>query len=131
MFADSTYVAVLTWSFIVTNAARLFAYLPTMSRLARPGCSGDGQSQLTWLLWTVSNATLTLHLFEQLQRHVDATVLLSLGNVLMNLIILSMVRRGHKRTKRSSVSSSLIAFAGTGAGARSHRFTGTSGGERH
>jgi hypothetical protein len=105
MTMDSTYAAVLTWTFIVSNAARLFAYLPTISRLAQPGCTGDGHSELTWLLWTVSNATLTLQLFEQLQRQVDATVLLSLGNVLMNLIVLSMVRQAHRRTRSSDAAS--------------------------
>ena len=105
MNADSTYIAVLTWSYCVTNAARLLAYLPTISELARPRCTADGQSQLTWLLWTVSNATLTLHLFEQLAHQVDATVLLSLGNVLMNLVVLSMVRRAQKRARHAGVSS--------------------------
>jgi hypothetical protein len=97
---DSIYLVVLAWSFVITNAARLFAYLPTISKLARPGCTADGQSQLTWALWTVSNATFTLHLFEQLQRQVDATVLLCLGNVMMNLIIFLMVRRAQCRATR-------------------------------
>jgi hypothetical protein len=95
---DSLYLMAVTWSFLAMNAIRLLAYLPTITKLAQPGCTGDGQSQLTWALGALSNATLTLHLFEQHQRHVDTAVLLCFTNVVMNVVVLLLVHKAQSRT---------------------------------
>jgi hypothetical protein len=98
----SLYATVLSWAFLLTNSLRVFTYLPTIKKLLRPDVTGDCQSQLTWLLWTVSNITLTLHLFEVNHRHFNEMILISAANALMCGVCLCLVRVVHVRTSRAS-----------------------------
>jgi hypothetical protein len=100
---SSLYVVALTWAFMLTNALRVFTYLPTIVKLLKPDVTGDCQSTLTWFLWTVSNATFALHLFETNHRKLDEVVLFSAANTLMCLICLSLVYRVQSRSQRNQV----------------------------
>jgi hypothetical protein len=96
---SSLYAVALTWAFMLTNSLRVFTYLPTIVKLLDPDVTGDCQSTLTWFLWTVSNATLVLHLFEINHRKLDEVVLFSAANTLMCLICMCLVYRVQTRSK--------------------------------
>jgi hypothetical protein len=96
---SSLYVVALTWAFMLTNSLRVFTYLPTIVKLLDPDVTGDCQSTLTWFLWTVSNATFALHLFETNHRKLDEVVLFSAANTLMCLICLCLVQRVQSRSR--------------------------------
>lgn len=98
---SSPYTVALMWGFMVSNALRVFTYLPTILKLLKPNVTGDCQSTLTWLLWTLSNATLTLQLFEVNERRYNDVMLFSAVNTPMCLICLVLVYRVQARTRRS------------------------------
>jgi hypothetical protein len=95
--ASSFYATVLSWAFLATNSVRVVAYLPTIKKLLRAEATADCQSQLTWLLWSASNLTLALHLFESNHRQINEMILITSGNALMCCICLHLVRRAHIR----------------------------------
>ncbi len=97
----SLYRQLLAWAFVITNATRVLTYIPMIRKLLAPGCRADGQSQLTWVLWSLSNATLTLQLFEQNGRRIDATVACCMANLVMNLFVLVLIRHAQHRTGRN------------------------------
>jgi hypothetical protein len=97
---SSLYATVLSWTFLVTNSMRVLAYPPTIKKLLRAEATADCQSQLTWLLWSASNLTLALHLFESNHRQVNQMILITSGNALMCCICLYLVRRAHARVSR-------------------------------
>jgi hypothetical protein len=98
---SSLYVVALTWAFMLTNALRVFTYLPTIVKLLKPDVTGDCQSTLTWFLWTVSNATLALHLFETNHRKLSEVLLFSVANAVMCFICLCLVYRVQSRSQRN------------------------------
>jgi hypothetical protein len=98
--APSLYVTGLSWAFLVTNSMRVLAYLPTIKKLLRADVTADCQSLLTWLLWSASNLTLALHLFESNHHQVNEMILIAGGNALMCCICLYLVRRAHVRASR-------------------------------
>jgi hypothetical protein len=106
---SSPYAIALMWAFMFTNAMRVFTYLPTILKLTKPNVTGDCQSTLTWLLWTLSNATLTLQLFEVNQRRISDVILFSALNTVMCLICLVLVYRVQARARMriAAASSSL------------------------
>jgi hypothetical protein len=97
---SSFYATVLSWAFLATNSVRVLAYLPTIKKLLRAEATADCQSQITWLLWSSSNLTLALHLFESNQRQVNEMILIAGGNALMCCICFCLVRRAHVRASR-------------------------------
>jgi hypothetical protein len=97
---SSFYATVLSWAFLATNSLRVFAYLPTIKKLLRHDVTADCQSQLTWLLWSSSNVTLALHLFELNGRQVNQMILVASANALMCCACLYLVRRAHVRASR-------------------------------
>lgn len=97
---SSFYAVGLSWAFLATNSVRILAYLPTIKKLLHEDVTADCQSQLTWLLWSASNVTLALHLFESNQRQLNEMILITSGNALMCCICLYLVRRAHLRASR-------------------------------
>lgn len=97
---SSFYATLLSWAFLATNSMRILAYLPTIKKLLRSEATADCQSQLTWLLWSASNVTLALHLFESNHRQLNEMILIASGNALMCCICLYLVRRAHVRASR-------------------------------
>jgi hypothetical protein len=97
---SSFYAAGLSWAFLATNSMRILAYLPTIKKLLREEATADCQSQLTWLLWSASNVTLALHLFESNHRQLNEMILITSGNAVMCCICLYLVRRAHIRASR-------------------------------
>jgi hypothetical protein len=95
----SMYAATLMWAFTVSNALRVLTYLPTILKLLKPGVTGECQSTLTWLLWTLSNATLTLQLLEVNQRRYNDVMLFSALNTAMCFICLVLVYRVQARAR--------------------------------
>jgi hypothetical protein len=98
----SLYATVLSWAFLLTNSLRVLTYLPMIKKMLRPDVTGDCQSQLTWLLWAVSNITFSLHLFEASQRHLNEMVVISAANALMCCVCLYLVRCVHQRALRNA-----------------------------
>jgi hypothetical protein len=103
---SSPYTAALMWAFLLSNGLRVFTYLPTIVKLLKPNVTGDCQSALTWLLWTLSNATLTLHLFEVNQRRSSDVIVFSAINTAMCLICLLLVYRVQARARSQTVRAS-------------------------
>jgi TctA family transporter len=101
----SMYAATLMWAFTVSNALRVLTYLPTILKLLKPGVTGECQSTLTWLLWTLSNATLTLQLLEVNQRQYNDVMLFSAINTAMCFICLVLVYRVQARARLCAVPS--------------------------
>jgi hypothetical protein len=101
---SSFYAVGLSWAFLATNSMRILAYLPTIKKLLREDVTADCQSQLTWLLWSASNLTLALHLFESNHRQLNEMILIASGNALMCCICLYLVRRAHVRASRRQAS---------------------------
>ena len=46
----------------IFNVARIITYVPTIKILLKPGCTGDGQSLATWMMWIAANGTMALHI---------------------------------------------------------------------
>jgi fatty acid desaturase len=86
-------------AFCFFNIMRVFTYIPTIKKLMQPGCTGDGQSLLTWITWICANATLGLHLYVIAGYHVNDVVWLSVGNVIMCTICAVLVFKVQKRSK--------------------------------
>lgn len=101
---SSFYATALSWAFLATNVMRVLAYLPTIKKLLRAEATADCQSQLTWLLWSASNLTFALHLFEFNHRQVNEMILITMGNALMCCVCLCLVRRAHVRAARRQCS---------------------------
>jgi hypothetical protein len=85
-------------AFCFFNVIRVFTYIPTIKKLMQPGCTGDGQSLLTWVCWTLANGTLGLHLYVVGGYRVNDVVWLSIGNVIMCTICAVLVFKVQKRS---------------------------------
>jgi hypothetical protein len=84
------YLAVLTWSSNLLNAARLLSYLPTLWAI---GSVGDSQqhSLLTWLTWTGANMTMAAWLYEQDGRRITRAVAVNACNAAMCVATLVLI----------------------------------------
>jgi hypothetical protein len=86
-------------AFCFFNVIRVLTYIPTIKKLMQPGCTGDGQSLLTWITWIAANGTLGLHLYVVGGYRVNDVVWLSIGNVAMCTICAVLVFKVQKRSK--------------------------------
>lgn len=84
-------------AFCFFNITRVFTYLPTIKKLSQPGCTGDGQSLLTWVTWILANSTLCLHLYVIAGYHMSVMVWINLANTVMCLWCAWLVFKVQKR----------------------------------
>ncbi len=84
-------------AFCFFNITRVLTYLPTIKKLCQPGCTGDGQSLLTWLTWILANSTLCLHLYVIAGYHVSVMVWINLANTVMCIWCAWLVFKVQKR----------------------------------
>jgi hypothetical protein len=84
-------------AFCLFNVGRLFTYLPTIAKLRKPGCTGDGQSVLTWVCWILANITLSYYALISSKYQITDFVWLNILNTLMCLVCLIYVIKAQKR----------------------------------
>ncbi len=96
--AQNNFELLVYLAFCFFNVMRVFTYLPTIKKLMQPGCTGDGQSLLTWVTWICANGTLGLHLYVIAGYHLNDVVWLSIGNVIMCAICAVLVFKVQKRS---------------------------------
>ncbi len=87
----------------VFNVARIFTYFPTIKMLLKPGCTGDGQSLATWLMWMCANGTLALHLCIAANYRMTDLVWLSLANFVMCGVCAVLIAKVQKRARLVSL----------------------------
>jgi hypothetical protein len=97
--AQNNFEVLVYLAFCFFNVIRVFTYVPTIKKLMQPGCTGDGQSLLTWVTWICANATLGLHLYVIAGYRLNDVVWLSIGNVTMCAICAVLVFKVQKRSK--------------------------------
>ncbi len=76
------FLTVLTWTVVLLNSARLFAYLPALQAISASADAAQ-HSLLTWLVWTGSNASMAMWLYERNARRISTIIALNIGNALM------------------------------------------------
>lgn len=59
--AEGTLAAAVGWFYLVTNATRIFAYLPQIAAIWRCHDGAFAISLLTWSLWTISHVAALLY----------------------------------------------------------------------
>ena len=80
------YILCLTYSFGFFSIARVFSYIPTILKLRRHDACAKNYSQITWTLFTISNLTFGLMLYENHHHQLDSLVLVPLSNAILCLI---------------------------------------------
>ncbi len=69
-------------AFVLSNGARLLAYVPTLWAIHASGNSGQ-HSLWTWTTWLVSNITMAWWLCDRRPGPPDRAALVSVGNAVM------------------------------------------------
>jgi hypothetical protein len=80
------YIQFLTFTFGFFSIARVFSYIPTILKLRRHDACAKNYSQITWTLFTISNLTFGLMLYENHNHQLDSLVLVPLSNAILCLI---------------------------------------------
>lgn len=77
-------------AFVLTNGARLLAYLPTLWAIHASGSSSQ-HSLWTWGIWLASNATMAWWLYDRQGGRTHRAALVSVGNSLMCLAAVCLI----------------------------------------
>ena len=77
-------------AFMLTNGARLLAYLPTLWAIHASGSSTQ-HSLWTWGIWLTSNATMAWWLYDRQDGRPDRATLVSASNSLMCLAAVLLI----------------------------------------
>ena len=94
---DSIYADVVAMIFTVSNSLKALAYVPTIRKLVTLKQPAAGQSELTWMMWIVCNASLTLHLYELNGRAVNLLIASTVASAVMCLLCWVLIRRASWR----------------------------------
>ncbi len=108
--ARTVYMTCLSWSCFFWNGARILTYLPSIRLLLKPGASAEHHSLMSWLCWTLSNATTALYLLEMDGGSVGMLVVLNIGNTVMcaaTLLLIWRLRRSERGPRFCSVANRL------------------------
>ena len=76
------FLTVLTWAVVLMSSARLIAYLPALQAISASADAAE-HSLLTWLVWTGSNASMAMWLYERNARRISIIIALNIGNALL------------------------------------------------
>ena len=106
------YLGFLSAMFLFWNSVRIFTYVPTIRKLMRASASGRDYSLATWGSWVCSNGFFALYLWEQGGRHLNAMVLLNIGNTCMCMVTCYFIAKLQRRSRWArQVSSSQVPAA--------------------
>jgi hypothetical protein len=83
----------------VFNIVRVITYLPTIKMLLKPGCTGDGQSLSTWIMWIGANGTMSLHLYIAAKFHMTDLVWINVSNTAMCVVCAVLIAKVQKRSR--------------------------------
>jgi hypothetical protein len=83
----------------VFNVARIITYVPTIKMLLKPGCTGDGQSVATWVMWIGANGTMALHLYIATNYRMTDLVWISVSNTVMCVVCAVLIAKVQKRSR--------------------------------
>jgi hypothetical protein len=83
----------------VFNVARIITYVPTIKILLKPGCTGDGQSLSTWIMWIGANSTMSLHLYIAANYHMTDLIWINVSNTVMCVVCAVLIAKVQKRNR--------------------------------
>ncbi len=83
----------------IFNVIRVITYLPIIKMLLKPGCTGDGQSLSTWIMWIGANSTMSLHLYIAANYQMTDLVWINVSNTAMCIVCAVLIAKVQKRSR--------------------------------